>query len=285
MNDLIIDTIAIRRDAAGRYSLNDLHRAAGGEGRHQPSNFMRLDATNDLVNELTQSSDVRIAEHVPAFRVALGGMDPGTYVVKELVYSYAMWISARFSLAVIRAYDSLVTSAVSVPQTLPEALRLAADLAERNEALSSTIAIQAPKVEALERLSEADGAMCVTSAAKSLQVKPKDLFQWLEAHRWMFRRQGTSWQAYQDKLDAGVLKHKVTTIRVDNGPDRVQTQVLVTAKGLTALAEHASEKPLKTPKVDYKPRRTPDAVLKHVMAVDVPGEIAQCNAVLNGGGT
>jgi hypothetical protein len=53
-------------------------------------------------------------------------------VVKDLVYAYAMRISAAFHLKVIRAYDAMVTAPASfaVPQSLPEALRLAADLAE-----------------------------------------------------------------------------------------------------------------------------------------------------------
>ncbi len=47
------------------------------------------------------------------------GRDGGTFVVKELVYAYAMWISASFQLKVIRAFDTLQTQGVIPTQEAP----------------------------------------------------------------------------------------------------------------------------------------------------------------------
>jgi len=121
----------------GLYSLNDLHRAAGGEKRHQPANWLRNDQARELIEEIEQSSDLRNG----AVKRVQGG-DPqlqGTYACKELVYAYAMWISARFHLAVIRAFDALVSGqAQALPEpptiTRTQAGELSALIAERAEA-------------------------------------------------------------------------------------------------------------------------------------------------------
>ena len=87
------------------YSLNDLHTASGGASKHQPSFFIRNAQTKKLINEINRPANSQIA--CEAFR---GGAKQGTWVCKELVYFYAMWISAKFHLQVIRAFDSMVTS-------------------------------------------------------------------------------------------------------------------------------------------------------------------------------
>lgn len=100
-----ISNIAIHQDSEGRYSLNDLHKASGGEQRHEPNRWVRLEQTNELISEI-------INTHIWAFDpiTSRRGCKGGTYVCKELVYAYAMWISAAFSLKVIRAYDEMMVS-------------------------------------------------------------------------------------------------------------------------------------------------------------------------------
>lgn len=101
---LVIGEFSIRQDEDGRYCLNDLHKASGDDKKHFPAYFLRNQQTKDLIEEIERYANSHIA-----VKVIKGGAEKqGTYVVKELVYSYAMWISAKFHLMVIRAYDSLV---------------------------------------------------------------------------------------------------------------------------------------------------------------------------------
>ncbi len=91
------------RTQDGLFSLNDLHKASGAETKHRPSLFVRTEQTQELISEITQSTDMCLA-----IKTHKGGSTPGTWVCKELVYAYAMWISPKFHLQVIRAFDQMV---------------------------------------------------------------------------------------------------------------------------------------------------------------------------------
>ena len=148
--------------------------------------------------------------------------------------------SAELRMKVIRRWRELETQAQAIPATYVEALRLAADKVEENERLLGVIQLQAPKVAAIKRLAAAAGAICISDAAKQLQITPSKLFSWLQANRWIFHRgSSTRWIAYQPRITAGFMVHKVTQLKPDaeTGADRAAYQPLITPKGLACLAE------------------------------------------------
>lgn len=121
------------------------------------------------------------------------------------------------------------------PATLQQLLL---DVTGRSMASEERLAELAPKAEALDRLTDATGSLCITDAAKALGVPPRRLFAWLEGNRWTYRRSdGGHWVAFQEQLSAGRLEHKGMTIAVRNRPDKLVEQVLITPKGLARLAE------------------------------------------------
>ncbi|MDO4796250.1 MAG: KilA-N domain-containing protein [Brachymonas sp.] len=99
----------------GLFCLNDLHKASGGAAKHKPSFFLRNEQTQKLLAEL------RVANSQPLRRVVGKGKEQGTYVCLELVYAYAMWISAAFYLKVIRAYHAMSIRGDALRQALAKA--------------------------------------------------------------------------------------------------------------------------------------------------------------------
>ena len=93
MNAISVANVAIRQ-FDNLYSLNDLHKAAGGENRHKPSLWANNNQTLDLIAEIEKAG-------IPAIQKKQG---LGTFVSKELVVHYGMWMSPAFSLKVIRAF-------------------------------------------------------------------------------------------------------------------------------------------------------------------------------------
>lgn len=104
MSALVIAGVTVKQDAVGRYCLNDFHRAAGEEAKHAPALWERQ--AGELIDELQKDTNSYVLEKSR-------GRNGGTYAAKELVYAYAMWISARFQVKVIRAYDAMVSGLVS----------------------------------------------------------------------------------------------------------------------------------------------------------------------------
>lgn len=99
MSNLAILNTSIRTHES-LFSLNDLHKASGGAEKHRPSLFIRLDTTQDLISEIQK--EVKSTDLI--FKTTGGRGLRGTYACEELVLSYAMWISPKFHLVVLRAF-------------------------------------------------------------------------------------------------------------------------------------------------------------------------------------
>nr|WP_101127798.1 KilA-N domain-containing protein [Neisseria meningitidis] len=109
MNAISISNVAIRQTENNLYNLNDLHKASGGEKRHELTNWLKLQQTNELIDELSKPENTGLKENQQVIKVVRGGNNRGTYACKELVYAYATWISAKFFLLVIRTFDAVVS--------------------------------------------------------------------------------------------------------------------------------------------------------------------------------
>lgn len=97
-----------------------------------------------------------------------------------------------------------------------------------------------PKAQALDLIATSDGSLCLTDAAKVLQIRRDVLIKYLstEPVLWIYKRYGCpDWIGYQDKLQQGVTEHKLMTIEHSDGRKQSHQQVRITSKGLAILAE------------------------------------------------
>lgn len=97
--------------------------------------------------------------------------------------------------------------AFQIPQTMQEALRLAADQMDKNAALQKQIEADAPKVSAYDDLVDDTGLFTATAVAKILHMKRCDLFTWLKRNQVAYQ-QGKDWLPYStwEKKQWAVVK-------------------------------------------------------------------------------
>ncbi|MEM4987492.1 phage antirepressor KilAC domain-containing protein [Collimonas sp. H4R21] len=218
--------VAIHQDRQGRYCLNDLHRAAGGEDRHTPFRFTRSEGFQALVSELTPELEFAPLESMR------GGTSPGTYVCKELVYAYAMWISPTFHLKVIRTFDAAAT--ILAPTTLAGALRLALAQAEQIEAQALRIAADGPKVEFAETICNTAGVCKMGQFAKTIGWGPNRFIERLRTDE-VLMQNNLPFQKFIDRGYFRVIEKKPWTD--SSGNEHPTFTTMVTGRGQEWLAK------------------------------------------------
>lgn len=93
----------VTTDAKGRFNLNALHRASGGEPHKAPNKWLRSKQAQELAMELeSQTPDLSSGQKV--ISVVNGGVSPGTFAHEILAVEYAGWISAAFRIKVNQVF-------------------------------------------------------------------------------------------------------------------------------------------------------------------------------------
>jgi len=118
-------------------------------------------------------------------------------------------------------------------------LEMAMQAEQERMLLENKVEELSPKADALDRIAtHSDGSFCVRDAAKTLQIQEKKFRQLLFAEKWLYRRpMGSELLAYSDKLQSGLMEHKITKVDKDDGSERIFTQARITAKGLAKLSK------------------------------------------------
>lgn len=106
-------------------------------------------------------------------------------------------------MKVVKRWQELeAQQAPKLPQTMSQALRLAAEQAEQIEAQQEQLALAAPKVEYVDRYVAANGALGFRQVAKLLNAKEPEFRAFLEDNKIFYRLAGVL-TPYQNHIDAG----------------------------------------------------------------------------------
>ena len=237
-----IDNAEIRADQYGRCHLSDLHQASGGADKNKPSNFLRLEQTQALIQEIDRSSDMSTG--IKPVEVIRGGLHQGTYVVKELVYAYAMWISPAFHLKVIRSFDAMATQRQLPDLNNPSQLRdLLLSYAEQNIQLTTENQVLS---KAIETITHTEHGVKFQQACKILNVKQQELAEWLRKHNWdRYLNNARASTYYSENRGYCETKYSLKEGVKPSGQSYsyTQTEFFILPKGMQILAKRFGERP------------------------------------------
>ncbi|WP_083868419.1 phage antirepressor KilAC domain-containing protein [Bartonella queenslandensis] len=95
-----------------------------------------------------------------------------------------------------------------------------------------------PKAMALDGLKRSDGLFGIIDAAKILEVRPKDLSDYLRRYGWVYKRVPNGpLLPYQDKIQKGLMDCIAHTIQKNDGTEKTVPSTKITSKGLACLRE------------------------------------------------
>lgn len=129
------------------------------------------------------------------------------------------------------------TLATLIPQSLPDALRYAALLAEKAAKAEREIKELAPKAAFHDNVCKAINAQTISEAAKMLGTGQNRFFEWLREKKILMEgfRGGEKNKPYQQYIDQGYFRVTERQYTDDKGESHLYTRTLITGKGFAWL--------------------------------------------------
>ena len=136
-----------------------------------------------------------------------GGVQAMAYIDERNLYRLVMrsklpsaekfqdWVCGEILPSIRKTGKYATQEQFAIPQTLPEALRLAADLADKNAALEKKAKEDAPKVEFCDKVVADNDAMTITRAAKVINYPPRKLKDYIRQIGWLYANSDTPMQS------------------------------------------------------------------------------------------
>lgn len=142
-----------------------------------------------------------------------------------------------FTAAYITRFHAM-EDALHVPRSLPEALRLAADLADKNVILTQQAIQDQPKVLFADAVAASRNAILVSVLAKILRqngiknMGQNQLFAWLRDHGYLIRRRGSDYNMpSQYSMEMGLFEVRESYYTNRDGGKTTSYTPVVTGKG------------------------------------------------------
>lgn len=194
------------------------------------------------IRNMLQQLNIQSPEFSGDYRDDRGRSYPLFHLPKDLCLTLVSGYSVVLRKRIIDRWLELEGSQqVSVPQSLPEALRLAADLAEQKQRLTNELAAAAPKVEFVDRYCTASGSLSFRQVAKLLKAKGPEFRLFLIDNDIMYRLGGSLTPRHRH-IALGRFEVKTGTSATSN---HAFSQSRFTAKGVKWIgglwAEHLAK--------------------------------------------
>jgi len=212
-------------------SSREIAQLCNKDHRHVLRDIDDLNATYDVMALPKVGQSDYIADNGQSYRQYL--------LNKEQTIDLITGYRADIRIRINRRWQELEAqaSASAIPQTLSQALRLAADQADLIDKQNERLALAEPKAAALDVIDGAIGSQCVRDTAKTLCIPQNKFVAWCLSHDWLYRDNRQKLQMDSRRMKQGFMEQRSVTYKDSNGDTKATTQPLFTPKGLTHLAK------------------------------------------------